>query len=203
MAEPALRGWTVEAFFAWQESRPELYELVAGRPRLMAGATNVHDDIVVNIVAELKNQTRGGPCRPFTGDGAIETRPGQIRRPDVGLDCGDRRPDALLAAAPRLVVEVLSSSTRDFDAFEKLEEYKTVPGLDHVLLVEPNQPLVVSLQRESDGVWTRSDVEGLEAAVEVAGLGVVLTLAAVYDGVVFPSGPRLVAGREASRPTKR
>jgi hypothetical protein len=35
---------------------------------MMAGARNVHDDIVVNLLAEL----RGSSCRPFAGDGAIE-----------------------------------------------------------------------------------------------------------------------------------
>jgi len=47
--------------FAWQERQPERYELVDGFPiRMMAGAKNVHDDIVVNVLAELRNQLRGG-----------------------------------------------------------------------------------------------------------------------------------------------
>src|SRR6202034_4373544 len=82
MAEPAPRGMTVEQFFAWQEGQAERYELVNGQPlEMMAGAKNVHDDIVVNLVTELGTRLRGGPCRPFTEDGSVETRPGQIRRP--------------------------------------------------------------------------------------------------------------------------
>ena len=84
MTDAAPRQWTIEEFFAWQEKQPERYELVDGFPvRMMAGAKNVHDDIVVNVLAELRNQLRGTACRPFTGDGSIETKPGQIRRPDV------------------------------------------------------------------------------------------------------------------------
>lgn len=193
MAEPALRSWTVAGFLSWQGGQPDLYELVGGRPRLMAGATNVHDDIVVNIVAELKNQTRGTGCRPFTGDGAVETLPGQIRRPDVGLDCGDRRPDAMLAADPRLVVEVLSPSTRDLGAFEKLDEYKAMPGVRHVLLVEPNQALAVLWRRSAGDSWESGKVEGLDASVEMPDVGVSLRMSAIYDGVAFPRAPRLVA----------
>ena len=70
MTEAAPRRWTVEEFFAWQEGHSERYELVDGFPmRMMAGAKNVHDDIVVNVLAELRNQLRGGGCRPFTSDG--------------------------------------------------------------------------------------------------------------------------------------
>jgi hypothetical protein len=43
---------------------------------------------------------RGSGCRPFTGDGAVETLPRQIRRPDAGVDCGPRDPEAMTAALP-------------------------------------------------------------------------------------------------------
>ncbi len=54
MAEALLRPWTTDEFFAWQETQPERYELVDGHPlKMMAGALNVHDDIVVNLIATL------------------------------------------------------------------------------------------------------------------------------------------------------
>jgi Uma2 family endonuclease len=156
MSEPAQRRWTVEEFFAWQKDQPLRYELVGGFPvRLMAGATNVHDDIVVNLIAEVRQQLRGGGCRPFTGDGSIETRPGQIRRPDAGIDCGRRDPTATMAAEPRMVAEILSPSTRDFETFEKLEEYKAVASLDYLLVIEPNAPEVVMWSRAADRTWER------------------------------------------------
>jgi len=197
MAEAARRRWSVEAFLAWQESQAERYELVDGEPRLMAGASNVHDDIVVNLLTELRTRTRGGPCRPFTGDGAVETRPGQIRRPDVGLDCGRRDPRARIASEPRLVVEVLSPSTRDFDAFEKLEEYKQIETIEAVLLVEPNRPLVAVWSRNADGAWQRSTVEGLESTVALPALEVTLSLAAIYADVAFAQEPRLVGSGDS------
>src|SRR5580692_2022766 len=113
MSGPALQRWTVEQFFEWQARQTERYELVDGFPvRMMAGARNVHDDIVVNLLAELRTQLRGSGRRPFTGDGSIETIPGQIRRPDAGVDCGQRDPESMQAALPRMVAEVLSPNTR-------------------------------------------------------------------------------------------
>ena len=101
MTEPAPQGWTVDEFFAWQDKQAERYELVDGFPvRMMAGAKNVHDDIVVNVLTDLRNQLRGSDCRPFTGDGSVETKPGQIRRPDVGVDCGRRDPNGTMANSP-------------------------------------------------------------------------------------------------------
>lgn len=192
MAEPAPKPWTVDAFFSWQERQAERYELVGGFPlKMMAGTRNVHDDIVVNCLLSIGNQLRGSPCRPFTADGSVETPPGQIRRPDLGVDCGRRDPNGFKAAEPRLVLEVLSPGTRDFDTFEKLGEYKAVESLDHLVFVEPDLPLVVHWTRDPDRGWQRRDVEGLDSALAMPDLGVVLSVAEIYDGVEFP--PRLRA----------
>jgi Uma2 family endonuclease len=193
MAEPAERAWTLNEFFAWQELQPDRYELVNGRPlRMMAGAKNVHDDIVVNALLALGPQLRSSGCRPFTGDGAVETYPGQIRRPDVGVDYGRRNPDGYKAEAPRLVMEVLSPSTRDFDSIRKLEEYKSVAGLNYILFVEPNAPFVSMWSRAEAGDWREARVAGLDAKADLPALGASLDLRALYDGVVFPAEPRFV-----------
>lgn len=200
MAQTALEPWTIDEFFAWQERQPERYELVGGVPlRPMAGARNGHDEIVVNLLVLLRNRTRDSGCRPFTGDGAVETYPGQIRRPDAGLDCGRRDPDGHLAADPRLVAEVLSPSTRDFDTFEKLGEYKAVESLDHILYVEPNRAEVAVWSRGADRRWTRTVHEDLAAAIDLPSLGIALPLAEIYDGVTFSLPPR-PPGRDPDAP---
>lgn len=201
MSEPAPRRWTVTEFFAWQEGQPNRYEFVDGFPvGLMAGAKNVHDDIVVNLLIQLGNQLRGSGCRPFTGEGSVETLPGRIRRPDAGVDCGRRDPDGYAAAEPRLVAEVLSPSTRDVDAFEKLDEYKRVESLAYILLVEPNAPEVALWARDAERTWRRRDIKGLGEAVDLPEIGATLALADLYDGVAFPPRPRLVLGEEGGAP---
>ena len=197
MTQAAAQRWTIDEFFAWQEKQPERYELVDGFPlRMMAGTKNVHDDIVVNVLVQLGNQLRGKGCRPFTGDGSIETKPGQIRRPDVGVDCGRRDPNAMKAASPRVVFEVLSPSTRDFDTIGKLEEYKTVESLQRIVVIEPNAPEVIVWFRGADGtdrIWQESISRGLDQTIGMPEIGVSLPLAEIYDGVEFPARPRLLS----------
>jgi Uma2 family endonuclease len=170
---------------------------VDGQPlEMMAGAKNVHDDIVVNLLGELRDQLRGSGCRPFTGGGSVETRPGQIRRPDVGVDCGPRDPNGTKAALPKLVIEVLSPSTRDFDTFRKLEEYKQIDSLDTIVLVEPNEPVAFVWRRDAARGWAEARVRGIDARIAMPELGVTLEMAAIYEGVEFPAKPRLVSTDE-------
>ena len=201
MPDAALQPWTIEQFFAWQSRQQDRYELVGGFPvRMMAGARNVHNDIVINLLGELRLRLRGTGCRPFNGDGSLETLSGQIRRPDVGVDCGQRDPNAMKAAMPRMVAEVLSPTTRDFDTFEKLAEYKQVATLDYIMVVEPNAPEVALWSRAQERSWVRHIVEGLAAAVDMPAIGVNVPMAEIYDGVEFPSGPRLVKMDEPPQP---
>jgi Uma2 family endonuclease len=86
----------------------------------------------------LGNQLNGNPCQPFTDESAVRIPNGNTRRPDVGVDCGHFDPDALAVEAPRLVLEVLSPTTSIFGMFDKLDEYKTVPGLARIVLIDPD-----------------------------------------------------------------
>src|SRR3954468_14013857 len=120
---------------------------------------------------------------PASTAAGSETPPGQIRRPDAGVDCGPRDPNAMLAAEPRMVAEVLSPSTRDFDTFEKLEEYKAVAPLAYLLVVEPNAPEVVLWSRGTDRTWEKRVVSGLDQQVGMPALGLTVALANIYEGV--------------------
>lgn len=196
MAQTALRSWTIDEFFTWQERQEERYELVGGLPvRMMVGASNRHDRVVLNLLVQLGTRLRGSDCVPFTGDSGLETYPGQIRRPDAGVDCGPRDQSAFKAAAPRLVAEVLlSPSTRDFDTIGKLAEYKGVESLEHILYVEPNHAKVMAWSRGPDRAWIRVRVEEIALSVELPALGIALPLADIYEGVEFPAVPPRLAG---------
>jgi Uma2 family endonuclease len=115
MGETAIRRMTAAQFFDWDPGDDARYELVDGVPVMMTGARRRHDQIVVNGVGELGAKLRGHRCRPFTADTAVRIPNGNIRRPDAGVDCGRFDDDAVHADQPRLVIEVLSPSTRQFD----------------------------------------------------------------------------------------
>lgn len=155
------RIMTAEAFLDWCLGQEGRWELVDGVPVAMAGAKQVHDRVVVNALLALGGQLRGGPCRPTTGDVAIGIPNGNIRRPDLGVDCGRFEPESLTATDPRLVIEVLSPSTRTFDAIGKLWDYRRVPGLRHIILVDPDEPRVWHWLLPEDGPWTDLLLEGL------------------------------------------
>ncbi len=192
MTDVALRRMDTEEFLLWVREQPERWELVDGRPVLkfgrrpegMAGASDAHDQIVVNLIAILRGLLRGGPCRAKTADQASRMARGNIRYPDVTIDCGPRRPGAYETAEPTVFFEVLSPSTRGFDLLRKADEYRAVPTLRHIVMLEPDRAEVMIWTREPDGAWPQPvEVKGLDGAIALPAVGVTLPMAEVYEDV--------------------
>jgi Uma2 family endonuclease len=191
MADAQRRLMSVEEFFAWQLDQEERYELVDGVPiplRGMTGASNLHDVLVVNIIANLVPQVRGGPCRVATADTAVRTSIRGIRRPDVTVDCAPPEAGSHEAHAPTLAVEVLSPSNRPADRQRKIEEYKRLPTLRYILFVEPDAMRALLLERTEEG-WRDEAFEGSDAVVHLPSIGARLALRDIYEGAPLQARP--------------
>jgi len=140
---------------------------------------------VVNIIRSLGNQLRGGPCRPTTSDLAVRIPAGNIRRPDVTIECGQADRRDMTVRDPRVVVEVLSPSTMSFDRFKKVVEYQTVGTLTHILLVDTEVPRIDVLARSGSETWASTRYEGLDAKIDLPTINASLDLAEVFEGMDF------------------
>ncbi len=178
-----------DQFFAWQDKQERLYELVDGLPvlplKMMTGASQGHDRVVVNIIRSLGNQLRGGPCRPTTDDLAVRIPAGNIRRPDVTVECGQAGRRDMAVRDPRVVIEVLSPSTMSFDRFKKVVEYQTVQTITHILLVDTEVPRIDVLTRAGNETWASTRYEGLDAKIDLPTINASLELAEVFEGMDF------------------
>ncbi|WP_175577803.1 Uma2 family endonuclease [Mongoliimonas terrestris] len=170
-----------DTFLAWCTRQEGRYELVDGNPRAMVGARARHDRIVVSALVAFRRALAGTPCEPFSGDFAVRIPKGNIRRPDVTIDCGATDDDRLFAQTPTAVVEVLSPSTRQIDLNVKVAEYQSVPSIAHILLIEPEVAKAVLFSRTSDGRWSMESLIGPDAAIPLPGLGIALSLSDFYE----------------------
>jgi len=182
---------TLDEFWDWQDRQDIRYELVEGIPWAMAGAQQRHDVIVTNALVKIGGQLRGGPCRVFTADQTVVTSSAGGRRPDVGVDCGPLNGSSMRAISPRMVIEMLSRSTRTLDQVGKLDEYKGVDSIEQIVLVDPDELYVILWSRAAGQTWTQTPLRGLDAVLPLASAGVSLPLAILYERLDFRSRPRM------------
>ena len=184
---------TATEFLAWCiRQEDERWELVQGTPvriaptEMMAGARRRHDRIVVNLIVALRTRLRGGPFQPYTAGFALLTARGEnVRRPDVMIDCGDGKGDDLAAVEPAAAFEVLSPSNANFTRFSKVDEYKAVPTLRHIVVLDSDAARLVLYSRAANDAWTNETVEGEGAVARLFGFGIELPLAEIYADVSF------------------
>lgn len=187
MAERALWRMTPAEFYRWPGEEGIRFELVDGFPvRAMTGASQRHDGITLNALATLRYKLRGSPCRAQTDDVAVAMMNGNIRRPDATVDCGEKIDTSYEATSPRMVIEVLSPSTRQTDLVRKLEEYKALPSLAYILLVEPDLPRALLWWRAPGNLWELAQFDGLDGVIDLSAIGTELAMAELYEGLRFP-----------------
>jgi hypothetical protein len=80
-------------------------------------------------------------------------------------------------------VEVLSSSTEDYDRGTKFKHYRTIPSLRTFLLVSQDKMLVEHWTRQDAHTWVIQDYTTPEQEFRIEAIGVIMTMTDIYDGV--------------------
>jgi Uma2 family endonuclease len=189
MANAKIQDMTPDEFLVWNLSQERRYELVDGVPyplRAMSGASNVHDQIAVNIIASLHQSLRGSGCRPTTPDTAVRTSIKRVRRPDVTIECAPPEAKSYEARNPVCVFEILSPTTRKTDSLDKLAEYLRHPTLKMIVFIDPDVVEVLLHMRDANGEWQNTRLDRITERFTVPGTPAVLELADIYDGVPLP-----------------
>jgi Uma2 family endonuclease len=193
MADTARTLMSPEEFLVWCLTQEQKWEYVDGVPVLkdvldpatgMTGTTRAHDTVTGNVFAHLYFRLKGSTCRVHTQDLAVRTRKRtRVRRPDIHVDCGGVAGGDLDASRPVLVAEVLSPSNRQADFLRKIDEYKALASLRHILMIEPERPFVLHFHRMDEGEWDDEVFQDRDAQITLHALGVALSLAEVYSNV--------------------
>lgn len=173
---------TVEEYFAFEESSPIRHEYIGGQLYALAGASDRHNEIILNIAARIHPLLRGTSCRVYTESMRLRVTENIYYYPDLMVTCdpGDR--DRLVRHSPCLIVEVLSPGSIVTDRREKLFAYRQITSLEAYVMVYQDEMRVERHYRDADGVWRNAEV-ARKGNVPLPCPEIRLTLDDIYDGV--------------------
>lgn len=170
------------------ELRSEVrHEFVDGRVYAISGASRRHNEICLDLAANLQAHLRGGPCRTY-----IEAVKVQIADdigeayyyPDVFVACEPNDDDSHVVQHPKLIIEVLSESTARIDRSDKLTNYKRIPSVEEIVLIEQDWPEILVFRRSEK--WKRNLYTQFETIVRLDSIGYAAPLASFYQTNPFP-----------------
>jgi len=177
----------VEDYLAGEQLSPVRHEYVAGQVFAMAGASETHNRISLNLAFHLRAAARGTPCGVFIGDMKVHVSAhNAFYYPDVLLGCAPEDKAPFHKTAPCLIAEVLSPATELTDRREKLIAYRALPALRYYLLIAQERRLVELYSRDESGAWRHQLFEEHgEIRLDCPPLQPCLTLADLYEDVVL------------------
>lgn len=190
---------TLEEFWELSELTEYNIEYFNGEIIAMGQATPTHETFVGTLIWLLNNhyheldefRVMGSNVKiyveacvaAFNADFSVAKEPYDF----VTLPSGNRSTVAI--KNPELVGEVFSPSTKRFDESDKLECYKTIPTLKHVLFVDPARPYaVVHARTDEPDAWLSHTYRSLDDTVRLGDLA--LPMREMYRKVKFETaGP--------------
>ncbi len=121
----------------------------------MSGASRNHQILISRIVQKFSNHLENTPCVVLSSDMKVRADKGKkYFYPDVLVSCTKSDSNSHFEESPRLIVEVLSKSTRKFDQTLKRLVYQNIPTLEEYVLIE--QDLIeIEVFRRADN-WQSS-----------------------------------------------
>lgn len=196
MAAPALKHKTterisVEEYLRLEAASETRYEFVDGDVVATAGATREHNEIVSNLIFNVRTCLGDKPCTVYPFDFRV-TSPAKRNYfyPDATVVCGEAQLqngvfDTLLN--PIVIFEVMSEGTENIDRGYKFFHYQQIPSLQEYVLVDTREYAIDVIRRQTDGAWKFEKYFPAERQIRLASLNCTLPFDEIYYRVQLPS----------------
>jgi Uma2 family endonuclease len=173
---------TADEYLAWEREQPTKHELFHGEVFAMPAGSPRHNALCGRIIAAASRALPS--CVVLTSDQRVTmVSHGRYVYPDVSIVCGGLEIESNdVLVNPTILVEVLSSTTEQYDRGLKWEGYQRITSLADYVLVSQSEPRVEHYRRATDGSWTyRAAGPGERATLST---GAALIIDEIYAGVL-------------------
>lgn len=128
---------TEQEYLNSEKLREIRHEYIDGEIYAMSGGKVNHQRLIATLTSKIYAHLDGTPCEVFSSDIKVRTDAGnKYFYPDVLVSCNNEDGDSVFTESPRLIVEVLSKSTRKYDKTFKRICYQAIPSLEEYVLIE-------------------------------------------------------------------
>ncbi|MGB5632218.1 MAG: Uma2 family endonuclease [Waterburya sp.] len=183
------RNYTPEEYLQLEEQAEYKSEYRDGEIIPVTGGTTNHNEICLNLAANLKFALKKQNYRVYIGDIRLWIpRYRQYTYPDVMLIKGEpiyADQGTTTVTNPILITEVLSQSTQNYDQGDKFTYYRSIPEMEEYILISQKRHHIMQYTKTEEGKWLLSEYETEDSAIKLASVDLELDLSEIYAGVDF------------------
>jgi Uma2 family endonuclease len=186
MSMPALKPLLIDEFLDWDSGDDRLYELLDGVLVAMAAPSRAHRIIAVNFGRRLAEALdERPPCSAEAEAPIAVDRDDTCHIADLAVTCDPHEPGQQLTPAPLVIIEILSPSMENKDRKVKLPDYRAIPSVREIVLVDSQQLYCEVHRRLDGGRWLTDLLRQDGAHLRLESIGFDQPLSAIYANVSF------------------
>jgi Uma2 family endonuclease len=161
--------------------------LLAGIPVAMAQPAVDHGMLAVRLTARVEAALRSrSPCFAESEAGIVRPdRSDTFYVADLAVTCTPAERGEQLLRDPLLIVEILSPGTALYDRQTKVSDYRRIPSVEEILLIDSASIFAEVLRREGDR-WITEIVRGPQAQLSLATIGLSAPMSDLYEEIDLP-----------------
>lgn len=183
---------TPQEYLERERAAETKHEYYNGEIFAMSGGSPSHNQISANVSGALWQRLRDRDCIVYSSDQRVKvSHSGLYTYPDLTVVCGegefdDEVGDTLLN--PKVLFEVLSPSTADYDRGGKFKHYRGLPSLQEYVMISQDRPLIEHFVRDGER-WVLTEIDSIADSLIINALECELPLAEIYLKVRFEAKP--------------
>jgi Uma2 family endonuclease len=185
---------TPEAYLQLEEKSDIKHEYIDGQVYAMAGTTDTHNTIGLNLALLIRNHLRGSECRVYFADvkAKVEKR-NRFYYPDIMITCDPKdRETPTYKCFPKLIIEVISNSTEAFDRGDKFNDYQTLDSLEEYVLVNSKHQRFETFRRNEQGLWVLQTYTPTDQNFDLKSINLTASFTDLYQDVELEAIPQKI-----------
>ncbi len=181
--------YTPEQYLELEEKSELKHEYRNGEIVTMSGGTTDHNEIASNLCTYLKLALKGKKYRVFIADVRLWIPNFNLYTyPDLMVVEGEpiyHGQGKRTITNPKIIVEVLSKSTQDYDRGTKFNYYRSIPSFQEYLLIDQYSYSIEKFAKNSANQWVLTDYQGENTKLCLDSLNFEFNLLDIYENVDF------------------
>jgi Uma2 family endonuclease len=183
------RYYSIEEYLALEEAAECKSEYIDGEIFPMAGGSTNHNQIALNFSTELNFAFKKLDYRVFMSDVRLWIPKKRIYTyPDVMVVAGEpeyHNNSRDMITNSKVIIEVLSASTKGYDRSKKFEGYRTIPTFEEYLSIDQNRIYIEQFYKTDNKRWSFCDYDESDEVIELASIPFQISIADIYNKVKF------------------
>ncbi|MBK9334734.1 MAG: Uma2 family endonuclease [Ignavibacteria bacterium] len=164
------------------------HEYFNGEIFAMSGASLKHNIITANLLIDLGNKLKNSECIPFGSDMRVYVSENGLYLiltylflREIKLQ-DDEQDTALF---PKVIIEVLSKATQDYDRGGKFKLCREIATLEDYVLVSQDSVSVEHYHKQSDGRWILEEINDFVSKIKLNSIKAEIELKEIYSNIKF------------------